>query len=325
MRLKPFGDSGYQLSMMGLGLAALGRPGYINLGHGDDLGTHDVEAMKLRTEQMIDEATTLGVNYLDVAQSYGKGEAFLASWLRKNPKASVFVGSKWGYYYTADWTVDADQHEIKEHSLSRLNKQWPESHDRLASHLKLYQIHSATLESGVLENRKVLQRLFEIKQEGYLIGLSVSGEKQSEVIERALEITISGQRLFDAVQATMNCFEQGACKALEHAANAGLGVIIKEGVANGRLTIHNVLDPRLAVINTIARQHNVGIDAIALAWVMSKPFVHVVLSGASTLQQLKSNVEAHSIQLDQKGIKQLDQMRIESRDYWQERSAMIWN
>lgn len=37
MKLVEFGSSGLQVSAMGLGLAALGRPGYINLGHGDDL------------------------------------------------------------------------------------------------------------------------------------------------------------------------------------------------------------------------------------------------------------------------------------------------
>ena len=43
--------------------------------------------------------------------------------------------------------------------------------------LKVYQIHSATLESGVLENQKVLKHLARIKKEtGLLIGLTSSGK-----------------------------------------------------------------------------------------------------------------------------------------------------
>ena len=41
------GRSDLSVTCMGLGLAALGRPGYINLGHADDLNTeYAVEAMQ---------------------------------------------------------------------------------------------------------------------------------------------------------------------------------------------------------------------------------------------------------------------------------------
>ena len=53
--------------------------------------------------------------------------------------------SKWGYTYTADWKIEADAHEVKEHSLAVLNRQAEESTSLLGPHLKLYQIHSATL------------------------------------------------------------------------------------------------------------------------------------------------------------------------------------
>ena len=67
---------------IGLGLAALGRPGYINLGHGDDLGAdRSPEAMERGAHAVLDAALSLGVRYLDAARSYGRAEDFLGSWL----------------------------------------------------------------------------------------------------------------------------------------------------------------------------------------------------------------------------------------------------
>ena len=45
----------------------------------------------------------------------------------------------------------------------------------LGVQLDLYQIHSATLESGVREDRAVLEELFRLRATGVRIGLSVNG------------------------------------------------------------------------------------------------------------------------------------------------------
>jgi aryl-alcohol dehydrogenase-like predicted oxidoreductase len=102
--MQTLGSTGLPVSRIGLGLAALGRPGYINLGHADDLGgQYDVAAMELRAHAVLDMAWQAGVRYFDAARSYGRGEEFLGSWLRSRqiPAAEVTVGSKWGYIYTA--------------------------------------------------------------------------------------------------------------------------------------------------------------------------------------------------------------------------------
>ena len=47
MRLNPLGSTKVMVSRLGLGMAALGRPGYVNLGHGEDLGAvRDVPTME---------------------------------------------------------------------------------------------------------------------------------------------------------------------------------------------------------------------------------------------------------------------------------------
>lgn len=184
MQYKLLGQTGLKVSRIGLGLAALGRPGYINLGHAHDLHSVDKKEMEGQAHKVLSAAYQQGIRYFDVARSYGNAEAFLSSWLTGFEPYDVVVGSKWGYTYTADWQVEAKQHEVKEHSSNNLEKQFDESIALLGSYLSLYQIHSATLESGVLENQEVLTKLFEIKQRGIKIGLSLSGVKQAETLEK---------------------------------------------------------------------------------------------------------------------------------------------
>jgi aryl-alcohol dehydrogenase-like predicted oxidoreductase len=91
---------------IGLGLAAAGRPGYINLGRDDDLPPdRSVAALRSRTHELLDEAYARGVRYIDVARSYGRAEEFLASWLSRAGAPELTVGSKWGYAYTAGWPI----------------------------------------------------------------------------------------------------------------------------------------------------------------------------------------------------------------------------
>ena len=56
------GASGLLASRIGLGLAALGRPGYINLGREEDYGDErTAEAMEQRTHELLDAAHAAGV------------------------------------------------------------------------------------------------------------------------------------------------------------------------------------------------------------------------------------------------------------------------
>ena len=66
MTAHPLGRTGLVASCIGLGLAALGRPGYINVGHGDDLDhQYDVAAMEARCHAVLDAAWESGVRYFD--------------------------------------------------------------------------------------------------------------------------------------------------------------------------------------------------------------------------------------------------------------------
>lgn len=323
---RKFGNSNLEVFPMGLGLAALGRPGYMTIGHAEDLSLeYEVSQMQENAFHVLEKARVLGINYFDVARSYGKGEFFLSEWL-KQKNQDIIIGSKWGYTYTADWQVQAQIHEVKEHSLAVFQRQIQESQKLLGNNLHIYHIHSATLDSGVLDNTEVLTAMATLKSQGVLVGLSLSSAKQSAILERALKITIDGIRLFDSVQATWNLLEPSVGEILQEAHQSGLGVIIKEPLANGRLTVKNSnSEIKFEHFNQIANDLNTSMDALALAAVLAQPFTTIALSGAANITHLESNLQAFQITWDENLAKELAFLKEKPEKYWQTRSQLIWN
>jgi aryl-alcohol dehydrogenase-like predicted oxidoreductase len=309
---------GVHEAQIGLGLAALGRPGYINLGHGQDIPDTDRDEMERTAHAVLDAAYERGVRAFDAARSYGAAEAFLGSWIRARGLApdDIVVSSKWGYAYTANWRVDAERHEVKELSAQQLRRQWRETQELLGDHVRLYQIHSATLDSGVLDDTAVRDGLAELRAAGIAIGLSVTGPQQAATIERGLEV--GG---FDAVQATWNLHERSAETALARAHDAGLRVYVKEALANGRLTARGTS----GTLSETARELGTTEDRLALAAALARPWADVVLSGAATVEQLESNLAARSIAWDAWLEERLAGLVEEPEAYWATRAGLPWN
>jgi aryl-alcohol dehydrogenase-like predicted oxidoreductase len=309
---------------IGLGLAAVGRPGYINLNRDHDLGLAEdrsVDMLRTRTHELLDAAYAQGVRYFDAARSYGRSEEFLADWLNANPHLDdVVVGSKWGYTYTAGWTTDAEQHEVKDHGLATYERQRGETADLLGGHLDLYQIHSVTPDSPALTDKELHARLAEAAAQGLTVGFSTSGPAQADAIRAALAVTVDGEPLFRTVQSTYNALETSAVPALAEAHDAGLTVIVKEGMANGRLAQPYAPD----ALKAVAAETSLGCDAVALALILRQPWAGVVLSGAATLGQLASNLHAAVIDLDEDQLTRLATLVEEPQEYWAKRAGLPW-
>ncbi|WP_327595688.1 aldo/keto reductase [Streptomyces chartreusis] len=308
---------------IGLGLAAVGRPGYINLGRETDLGDdRSVESLRARTHELLDAAYAQGVRYFDVARSYGRSEEFLADWLNARPAFDdIVVGSKWGYTYTADWTTDADKHEVKDHGLRTYERQRAESDELLGDRLDLYQIHSVTPDSPALTDKDLHARLAEAAAAGLTVGFSTSGPAQADAIRAALAVTVDGEPLFRTVQSTYNALETSAAPALAEAHDAGLTVIVKEGMANGRLADPYAPD----VLKAVGEEVSLGCDAVALALILREPWAGVVLSGAATTVQLVSNLHAAAVDLDEAQLERLAGLVEEPGAYWERRGQLPWH
>ncbi|MEY9892710.1 aryl-alcohol dehydrogenase-like predicted oxidoreductase [Catenulispora sp. MAP5-51] len=317
------------MAAFGLGLAAVGRPGYINLGREDDLpADRSVEAMRTRAHAVLDAAYAAGIRYFDAARSYGRAEEFLGEWLNAHPDIDdVAVGSKWGYTYTADWRVDAPVHEVKDHSIAVFSRQIAETRSLLGDRLNLYQIHSVTPDSQALTDQGLHRRLAALAAQGVRIGLSTSGPRQAEAIRAALRITIGGSRLFECVQATYNLLETSVGPALAEAHEAGWTVIVKEGLANGRLTDAHLTEQEQddSALSEVAKTLSAGADAVALAAIAARPWVDVVLSGAATVAQVESNLTAADLRLAPDQLDRLAALAMPPEEYWTQRSQMAWS
>jgi aryl-alcohol dehydrogenase-like predicted oxidoreductase len=315
--LRELGNSGVSTSAIALGLAALGRPGYLNLGHSQDFEDRSVEALADRTHTVLDTAYRAGIRHFDAARSYGRAEEFLASWLqsRSLQPGAVTVSSKWGYIYTANWRVDATPPEVKDLTADTLRRQLDETRDLLGPYLSLYQIHSATLSSGVLDDPQVRRELDTLRSEGVAVGVSVSGTEQSATIERAVQTGA-----FDSVQATWNLLERSSGEALQSAHDAGLGVIVKEALANGRLSSRGAIEP----LARAARRRGVSEDSLAIAAVLARPWVDTVLSGASTVAHLESNLAGFRVPWDSTLEEELASLMETPAAYWKTRSELDW-
>ena len=103
-----------------------------------------------------------------------------------------------------------------------------------------------------------------------------------------------------------------------------MGIIIKEALANGRLTERNTkinFADKLLRLNHYAEHYGTTLDAFAIAFVLQQSWVDVVLSGAATVEQLRSNVKAFDIAT----LLDIEDFSESPETYWQERSRLQWN
>ena len=313
-------------SRIGLGLAAVGRPAYITVGRGHDLGgdaDRSIDALRERAHALLDAAWWLGIRYIDCARSYGRAEEFLGSWLAAHPgrRDELTIASKWGYEYIGDWRMDAPAHERKEHSLAMLDRQWAETKAALGTEPDVYLIHSLTPDSPALGDRALLDRLRSLASDGVRIGFSTSGPQQGAVIDAALALPGSP---FSAVQSTWNLLEQSADAALERANTARWLVVVKEALANGRLTAAGVKagdDPAAAAAAALAETDGQSLAGLALGAAVAHPWADIVLSGAVTRAQLRENLQA---QVPDAASPLLPSLAEPPEQYWAARTARPW-
>ena len=136
----------------------------------------------------------------------------------------------------------------------------------------------------------------------------------SRGLGRALALERYGKPVFTAVQSTWNVLEPSAGPALAEAHVAGAHVLVKEGMANGRLAV----DPP-APVAALAASLGVGPDAVALAAVLAQPWADTVLSGAAGTHQLAGNLAAAAL-----GPVELPDLAETPERYWKHRSALAW-
>jgi aryl-alcohol dehydrogenase-like predicted oxidoreductase len=314
------------MSKIGLGTAAIGRPLYINIKDVKQSEPFDLVKFKKAGEELLDFAYAKGIRILDTAPGYGLAEDLVTQWLKKSKSTDVAVSSKWGY------TATAIEHEVKEHSLAKLNEQWEVTKELLPS-INLYQIHSATLDTKVLENKEVLKRLHELKiTHNIKMGLTTTGDNQLEVMRLAMDVEVEHETLFDSFQVTYNIFDQSIAEWVGASSDSyrdDRKIIVKEALANGRIFPNVHRYPHYAahykLLLELSKKYAVGADAVALRFCMDSINSDIVLSGASNKQQLSENLQAYDFVLTEEEIARIRTLKVVPEGYWSERKKLEWN
>lgn len=313
-------------SKIGLGTAAIGRPLYINI-KDEKFQKRDFDYSSFKNEgiNFLNEAYKAGITHFDSSPGYGIAEEMLIDFSKDKNEKKLTISTKWGYNYVANFNENAKTHEIKEHSVEKLNEQW-ENSKKLLPFLKTYLIHSVTIDGNVLANKEVINRLVALKKEYNLeIGLSTSGENQVEVIKLAIDVNSEVGILFSTFQVTFNLLDQSLLSIKNEIKN--YKIIIKEALANGRI-IASKKNKYAALQNKLqllAQKYNVTEDAIAIRYCMDTIYGSIVLSGANNLEHLNQNLKAATFKLTNQEISELNSFAISPKDYWEERKKLVWN
>jgi aryl-alcohol dehydrogenase-like predicted oxidoreductase len=260
---RPFGNTGLEVSVLGLG--------------GGQVGSSSLS--ESAAERLLNQALDLGLNLIDTARGYGQSEARIARYLGGR-RPAVVLSTKVGYGVTgvADWTGDAVRLGIDE-ALQTLQTDW----------IDIVHLHSCSLE--VLQRGEVITALENARQAGKVRVAAYSGENA------ALDFAIESGR-FQAVQTSISLADQrNLASALPRTQARGLGVIAKRPVANAPWRFETRPYGNYAEEYWYRWQamrlnpRGLGWQELALRFVAFLPGVHTCIVGTASKDHLAQNAK----------------------------------
>ena len=83
--------------------------------------------------------------------------------------------------------------------------------------------------------------------------------------------------------------------------------------------------PLVAEIRAVAETRGTTLEKLAIAAALARPWANIVLTGAATVEQVRSNVDALALDYDAELEEQLRSVAVSSDEYWRARSSFSWN
>jgi hypothetical protein len=237
---------------------------------GDDRSNIDEE----KATRMVRYAIDHGVNYVDTAYPYhgGNSERFVGRVLQDGYREKVHLATKLPVRMVE---ARGDFDRFLNEQLEKLQ----------TDHIDFYLMHGLRASRWeTVQEFDLLEQAERAKQDGRIRYLGFSFHDTFDVFK---EIVDGYDWTFCQIQYNyMNEDVQAGTKGLEYAASQGMAVVIMEPLLGGKLA--DPPDPVQEIWDS-AEQDRTAVDW-ALQWLWNKPEVSVVLSGMSTLQQVKENV-----------------------------------
>ncbi len=266
MDLRNFGKTSAKLSPLGFG--AMRLPCINN-----DPSNIDIK----KATEMVRYAIDNGVNYVDTAYVYhlDKSEEFLGSALSDGYREKVYIATK-----SPVWKAETfdDYENFLKTQLERLN----------TDYIDMYLTHAVNKERWVnMKKLNIFKFLDSAKKEGKIKNVGFSFHDDLNLFK---EITDSYD--WDFCQIQYNYIDtdyQAGNEGLNYAYDKGLGIVIMEPLKGGKLA-KTPPDEIKNIWGSLLENHSY--PELGLKWVWDNPKVSVVLSGMSTLDQVKENVNA---------------------------------
>ncbi|WP_428386863.1 aldo/keto reductase [Mucisphaera sp.] len=244
---RPLGSTGLEVTPVGFGAFKIGRNQSIKYQHGYALPTEEASAT------LLSSVLDLGINHIDTAPAYGLSEERIGRALQHR-RDEFILSTKVGENFEAgqstyDFSYNAVTASV-ERSLQRLKT------DRL----DLVLIHSDGRDREILESSGAPKALDDLKQRGDVHAVGLSG-KTIEGFERAMDWA-------DVLMVEYHADDPSMSDVIQQAHDRGLGVLIKKGLASGRL------DP-----------------ASAIRFILQHPAVDSLTLGSLKIEHLRDNLQ----------------------------------
>jgi aryl-alcohol dehydrogenase-like predicted oxidoreductase len=296
VRFRQLGRSGLTVSVIGLGCNNFGGEG-----HSESVavyGSLDFE----RTRAVVEAALDAGINFFDTADTYGKGgsERFLGEIL-KDRRDDVVIATKWGHGAPPEvaWGSRPYIRTSVEASLRRLQ----------TDYIDLYQLHWPDPKTPLAET---LGALDELVREGKVRYIGSSHLEAWEIVDADWIARSNGFERLISSQSHYNLLERSVERELIPASlRVGVGLLPYFPLASGLLTgkyrrgttapagarladrdVPEETYDRLEALERFAVERGHTLLELAIAWLIARPSVASVITGATKPDQIKANVAA---------------------------------
>ena len=262
MQTKPYGNAGFDVSVLGLGAGQIG----------------DSAQSEAQVAQLLNTALDIGVTLIDTARGYGLSEERIGHHLAHR-RSEFVLSTKIGYGIPghSDWTGDIIEAGV-DAALSLMRT------DRI----DIVHLHSCEL--STLQAGDVVEDLLRMRTKGKLRIAAYSGENE------ALAWAVASAK-FCGIECSVNLFDQASLGGpLVQARERGLGVIAKRPLGNApwrfaERPVGNYCETYWQRMQTLACDRaGLPWDELALRFAAWQPEVSCAIAGTASIEHLRHNV-----------------------------------